>query len=434
MNENPPTLKSPAGPTPTPIQVPIQPAAPAPASSAPPAPAKPNGQPPTWLISPLFVWPAAIVLAAVLFLGIDYLVTFMTHESTDDAFIAGHIVSVAPRVGGQVAAVHVLDNQMVHSNDLLVEIDPADYSVAVAQKQAAAASEEGNLQTIIAGYELMRSKVATAEASERKAKADADAAEATAENAHTNFTRAQDLVQQQTISRQEYDADQAADIKAQADLKSAQENVGEETSLVDEANKQLATVYEQKGTALAQLNESQTNVAAAQLNLSYTRIYAAADGRVTRKAVEAGDYLQAGQQILSIVPVEVWVVANFKESQLDKMQPNQPVTIAIDALGGREFRGHVDSVQAGSGAQFSLLPPENATGNFVKVIQRVPVKILFDDALPADHTIGPGLSVTPSVQISTFTLPTWLEAVAAAVLAVVAALVFRSVMGRRTAQ
>ena len=138
------------------------------------------------------------------------------------------------------------------------------------------------------------------------------------------------------------------------------------------------------------------------MNLSYTKIFAPCDGRVTRKQVEAGDYLQAGQQIMSIVPEEVWVVANFKESQLKNMQPGQPVTVEIDALGGKKFRAHVDSMQAGSGAQFSLLPPENATGNFVKVVQRVPVKIVFDEPLPADHVIGPGLSVTPSVQISSF--------------------------------
>src|SRR5580704_6638036 len=135
MNENPPTLKSPPGPSsaPAPAQPPAAPAAPAPVGGAPATPAKPNGQSPAWLASPWFVWPAAVVLAAVRFLGIDYLVMFMTHESTDDAFITGHIVSVAPRVGGQVVAVHVLDNQMVHSNDLLVEIDPADYSIVVSQ-------------------------------------------------------------------------------------------------------------------------------------------------------------------------------------------------------------------------------------------------------------------------------------------------------------
>jgi membrane fusion protein (multidrug efflux system) len=255
--------------------------------------------------------------------------------------------------------------------------------------------------------------------------ADATASAATATNTQVNFQRAHDLVADKTISQQEFDAAQAANDAAQANLNSALENVAEENSKVDEAEKQLAAVFAEKDMAFSQLNEAQTNVAAAQLNLSYTRIFAPCDGRVTRKAVEAGDYLQTGQQIMSVVPAEVWVIANFKESQLKKMLPGQPAIVEIDALGGRKFRAHVDSVQAGSGAAFSLLPPENATGNFVKVIQRVPVKILFDDPLPADKTIGPGLSVEPSVQVSTFTLPEWLVALAAAVLAFVAAFAFR---------
>jgi membrane fusion protein (multidrug efflux system) len=159
--------------------------------------------------------------------------------------------------------------------------------------------------------------------------------------------------------------------------------------------------------------------------LSYTKIFAPADGRVTRKAVEPGDYLQTGQQIMSLVPVEVWVMANFKESQLSKMRPGQPVTVEIDALGGKAFAAHVDSVQAGSGAQFSLLPPENATGNFVKVIQRVPVKIVFDEPLPADHVIGPGLSVTPSVLVSSFSISNWIVALAAILLTIATVLIFK---------
>jgi membrane fusion protein (multidrug efflux system) len=152
---------------------------------------------------------------------------------------------------------------------------------------------------------------------------------------------------------------------------------------------------------------------------------------VTRKAVETGDYLQAGQQILSLVPPEVWVVANFKESQLAQMAPGQPVTVEIDALGGKEFRAHVDSVQAGSGAAFSLLPPENASGNFVKVVQRVPVKIVFDEPLPAEKVIGPGLSVTPNVQVSKFVFPAWAVALVALILAAVSASVFLSIMKRK---
>ena len=371
------------------------------------------------------IWPAAIALAVVLYFGIAYLVKVFTHESTDDAFIAGHIVSIAPSVGGTVLAVHVLDNQMVHSNDLLVEIDPADYAMTVSQKETAAKAQQASHKTMLAGWQLMQAKVATAEASARKARADADASGATAKWAQMDFDRAQDLRKQNSVSQRELDAAQTADVKAQADLKSAQENVEVESSKIDEANRMLAAAWAQVGTVEAQWQEAQTNIAAAKINLSYAKIFAPADGRVTRKAVEPGDYLQTGQQIMSIVQVEVWVVANFKESQLKKMSPGQPVMVAIDALGGREFAAHVDSVQAGSGAQFSLLPPENATGNFVKVIQRVPVKIVFDEPLPADHVIGPGLSVTPSVLVSSFSISNWIVALAAILLTIATVLIFK---------
>jgi len=384
------------------------------------------------LNSPFFVWPAAAALAVLLYFGLSLLNDALTHESTDDAFIAGHIVSIAPRIDGQVSAVHVLDNQMVRSNEPLVEIDPSDYSITVAQKQSAAEAQDANVKTVLAADELMRKKVATAEASARKAQADADASTADAKLAAMNFDRAKTLLADKTVSQQEFDAAQAADNSAQANLVSAQQNVAEENSKVDEAHSQLAAAEAEVGLAKAQWEESQTNVASAQLNLSYTKIFAPCDGRVTRKQVEAGDYLQAGQQIMSIVPAEIWVVANFKESQLRKMQPGQSVLVAIDALGGRKFRAHVDSVQAGSGAAFSLLPPENATGNFVKVIQRVPVKILFDEPLPADHTIGPGLSVTPSVQVSKFNVPDFVTAILAVVLAFAAAVVFRFILNRKT--
>ena len=210
---------------------------------------------------------------------------------------------------------------MVRSNDLLIEIDPSDYAITVAQKQAAAASQDANVKTVFAVDELMRKKVATAEASARKAQADADASAATAKLAAMNFERAKSLLEDKTISQQEFDAAQAANKSAQANLNSARQNAAEENSKVDEANSQLAAAEAEVGLAASQWQEAQTNVASAQLNLSYTKIFAPCDGRVTRKQVEAGDYLQTGQQIMSIVPVEVWVVANFKESQLKKMQP-----------------------------------------------------------------------------------------------------------------
>jgi membrane fusion protein, multidrug efflux system len=399
-------------------------------ANPPPAAPKGNGAKLARLNSPLFLWPATAVLAVLLYFALSYLNGYLTHESTDDAFVEGHVVSIAPRISGQVLTVPVLDNQLVRSNELLVEIDPADYAVKLGQKQTAAGTVAANYKAVLAGYELMRTKVATAEASARKAKADAEASDATAKRAEADFERSQELLKENTVSRQEFDAAKAANTSAQADLHSAEENTVEQVSKVDEAKAQLDATEAAVSMVLSQWNEAQTNVAAARLDFSYTKIFAPCDGRVTRKSVEAGDYVQVGQTLLSIVPNEVWVVANFKESQLKHMKPGQPALVEIDAL-GKTLRAHVDSIQAGSGARFSLLPPENATGNYVKVVQRVPVKIVFDEALPAGHTIGPGLSVTPDVQVSTFSLPDWALALAAIILAGAAATGFRSVSRRK---
>jgi membrane fusion protein (multidrug efflux system) len=383
------------------------------------------------LNSPWFIWPAVIVLAVLLYFGLHYLNFALTHETTDDAFIAAHVVSVAPRVAGQVSAVHVLDNEMVHSNELLVEIDPSNYATTAAQKQAAAEAEEANYKAMLAGLNLMQEKVTTAQATADQSKADAEAAQATDVLAKADFQRMEKLRKENTISEQEFDAAQATIQKADADLVAARQKAAADESKINEAKAELAATEASVGMALAQYRQAQANVQSAQLDLSYTKIFAPCDGRITRKAVEPGDYVQIGQTLLSIVPTNVYVFANFKESQLKRMKPGQPALIEIDALAGRTFRGRVDSIQAGSGAAFSLLPPENATGNYVKVVQRVPVKILFDDALPADHTFGPGLSVEPSVRVSQFSLPAWVVAFVALVLTGAAVVLFRSALRRR---
>jgi membrane fusion protein (multidrug efflux system) len=384
------------------------------------------------LNSSLFIWPAAIVLAVLLYFGLGYFMDALTHESTDDAFIAAHVVSVAPRISGQVAAVHVLDNEMVRSNELLVEIDPANYADAAAQKQSSADASEANYKTVLAALDLMSVKVATAEATADQSKADADAAEATDSRAQADFQRNQELRKQNTISAQEFDAAQAAVREADANLAAAKQRAVADASRINEAKATRTATEASVAMALALFRQSQTAVQSAQLDLSYTRIFAPCDGRVTRKAVETGNYVQVGQQLMSIVPAEIWVVANFKESQLRNMRTNQPVLVEIDALSGKKFHAHVDSVQAGSGAAFSLLPPENATGNYVKVVQRVPVKILFDEPLPVDHTIGPGLSVTPDVRVSDFEIPDWVVGLVALALALIAGFVFRFVLNRQT--
>ena len=414
-------------PNPSPSPPPANPGAqPQPALPSPPQKANGNGT----LQSPKFLWAAGIGLAVLFYFGIGYVVSSYTSETTDDAFITGHIVSIAPRISGQVAAVHVLDNEFVTNGELLVELDPSDYNATLGQKLAAQSSSESNLKAAIAGYNLMKVKVTTAEAEARESKADADAAAATYARAKADFERAQKLVKENTISAQEFDQYKQAADSAKADFNSANAKAESDLSKVNEAEAQTEAAKAEADAVLSQLNESKTAVDSAQLNVDYTKIYAPCDGLVTRKQVEAGDYLETGQTLFSIVPKDVWVVANFKESQLKDMAPNQKALIGIDALGGREFRAHVDSVQDGSGAVFSLLPPENAVGNYVKVVQRVPVKIVFDEALPADKTIGPGLSVTPRVLTSSFQLSKIVVAMIAIVLAAAAVMVFKAV-GRK---
>ena len=398
--------------------------------SSPPPPSI-NGKQLAKLNSPLFIWPAAGVLAVLLFFGLGYLADVLTHESTDDAFIAAHVVSIAPRISGQVAAVHVLDNQVVRSNELLVEIDPASYAITVAQKQSSSSASEANYKAALAALDLMAVKVTTAEANAGQSKADISAAEATDARAQADFKRNQELRAQNTISAQEFDAAQAAVKEADANLAVVKQKVVADVSRINEAKATQTATEAAVGMALATYRQAQTAVESAQLDLSYTKIFAPCDGRITRKSVEMGNYVQIGQQLMSIVPPEIWVVANFKESQLRNMRTNQPVLVEIDALGGKKFRAHVDSVQAGSGAAFSLLPPENATGNYVKVVQRVPVKILFDEPLPAGHTIGPGLSVTPDVRVSDFEISDWVVGLVSLVIAFVAGFIFRFAVSRK---
>jgi membrane fusion protein (multidrug efflux system) len=314
-----------------------------------------------------------------------------------------------------------------------VEIDPADYQTALAEKEAAQKSADATFNASIAGYKMTEVGVAIAQATAKSSEATADADAADAAKAEADFKRAQDLRKQNVISDQEYDQSKEAVDAAEADLNSSRQKTASDESKVDQARAENQAARAESEAMFAQLGQAQTALNQAQLNLSYTKVFAPSDGVVTRKQVEVGDYLQTGQMVMSLVRTDVWVVANFKENQLKNIAPGQPVTVEIDALGGRTFRAHVDSIQAGSGEAFSLLPAENATGNFVKVVQRVPVKILFDEPLPAAKTIGPDLSVEPTVQTSSVHVPKIVTALLAIILAIVAVFVFKTAMGRKQA-
>jgi membrane fusion protein (multidrug efflux system) len=398
------------------------------AEAAPPGPAR------RWLQHPLRIGlpaAAALVLALV---AAHYYMYSLDHESTDDAFIAGDVVAVSPRVASSVAAVLVTDNQHVKRGDVLVELDSRDFAAKLAQAQAnleAAKARQRSAEINVrvtdttagagvaqaaAGVEAAARQVDTARSRLEQARAQVTAAAAEAMRARSDVERYERLFQDRAVSAQERDRAVAADRSATAALEASQKaeqaasdglrqtesQLGEARARLEAAKaapSQVAYSRSQVDTATAEIAQAEAAVRQAQLDLSYTKIAAPEAGRITRKSVEPGAYVQVGQPLLSIVPDRLWVVANFKETQLRAMHPGQPVVIAVDAYPDRTFRGHVDSIQAGSGAAFSLLPPENATGNYVKVVQRVPVKIVFDDAPDPHYVLGPGMSVVPTVTV-----------------------------------
>ncbi len=370
----------------------------------------------------ILLFMAGALLTVGFFYGLQYTVMTFTHESTDDAFIQAHVVSVAPRVAGQVQAVHVNDNQLVKKGDALVELDPRDYEMRLALKRDAIAAANANLDSAQAGLALMKARLETAEANQRQEKAHADSSRATADRAQADLKRNEILREKGVVSAGEFDRARAEAESAAADRIAGEQKADAATSQVAEARAQVGLTLTMVNSALTKTKQAGTDKEVGELDLSYTHIVAPCDGRVTRKAVEPGDYVQVGQSLLALVPTNVWIAANFKETQLAEVRPGQAVEIHIDAYPGKSWQGHVDSIMAGSGASFSMLPPENAVGNFVKVVQRVPVKILFDDPPAPDRTLGPGMSVIPSVRTSAFVLPAMVLWIGALVLAVLTTL------------
>jgi membrane fusion protein, multidrug efflux system len=336
------------------------------------------------------VRPGAIVALVLLIVAIAaavlyYLANVAPYEDTDDAFIEGHVTFISPRVAGPVVKLLVTDNQHVKTGDVLIEIDPRDYQVEVDQAKADLATaqtrvREAEVQIPVdqAKVEQQNAAVVAAQAIANRAQDDRRRYEA----ARSESVSATQLDQARTLS----DSTAAEVEVAKAQAKAASAQIDLDQSEVE--------------TARAQVQQAQTKLAQAQLQLSYTTVVAPIDGRVTRRTIEQGAYVQTGEALLALVPDDVWVVANFKETQLERMRPGQTVSIRVDAYPGHEFKGKVDSLQAGAGARFSLLPPENAVGNYVKVVQRVPVKIVFDEPVnESQYDIAPGMSVVPKVRV-----------------------------------
>jgi membrane fusion protein (multidrug efflux system) len=372
-----------------------------------------------------------LVLFGLLFYGLRYLAESLTHEWTDDAFLDANVISIAPKVAGQVKRVHVNNNQAVKDGDLLLEIDPRDLAVVLEQKRAAVKSAQANVVLLRAVVELSRTQVATAEATAKQSAAEAAAAQATADKARADLKRAEELIQNHTISPQEFDSAKAAATATEASLKAAQEKAASKRAEVVQAQAQVEAAQKAFERGEVQARQTEPDVQAAELNLSYARVTAPADGFVTKKAVEDGDYNQVGQKLMALVPRDLYVTANFKETQVEHIRPGQPVRITVDSAGDRAFTGHVESIMAGSGARFSLLPPENAVGNYVKVVQRIPVKILFDEPVEAGHVLGPGMSVVPSVHVKAYEISEKVVILVAGIGALVVGVLWWRAAGRR---
>ncbi|MEI9410383.1 HlyD family secretion protein [Mesorhizobium salmacidum] len=305
------------------------------------------------------------------------------YESTDDAFIDARTITVSAEISGRITDLAVTDNQPVKAGDVLLRIDDSDYQASLKQADAGVASAQADIVDVGAQIAAQNAKIDEAQKQMAQAQAALDFAKA-------EDQRNRELLAKGTATQQQ--AQQAASTlrQDQAALDSAQANV-------DAAKSQVAVLQAQTKSAEAKLDQAKASQNQASTMLSRTTITAPVAGRATSISVANGTYAQPGQVLMMFVPDEVWVKANFKETQLDLMRPGQPVDIDIDAYPERSFHGRVDSIQAGSGTAFSLLPAENATGNFVKVVQRVPVKIVFDKA--PGVLLGPGLSVVPTVKV-----------------------------------
>ena len=335
---------------------------------------------------------AVIVLAAII-AGVLYWLSTRGLESTDDAYTDGRAVTIAPQVSGYVVELDVNDNQFVHKGDVLVRIDPRDYQAARDRAAGALAVARGQLAGAQAS--LARAKI-TFPAELTAAQGNLAIAKGNAFRAETDYKRQHGITREAT-TQENVDASTAALQQAQGQIQQAQAQVTQATPVPQNIDIAAASADQLSG----QVQQAQADLDQANLNLGYATIRAPQDGWVTRRNVEVGNYAQPGSTIMDLVSPQVWVTANFKENQLNWMRPGQPVSISVDAYPGLTLKGHVDSIQEGSGSRFSAFPAENATGNFVKIVQRIPVKIDIDSGMDPDQPLPLGLSVEPSVTVGT---------------------------------
>jgi membrane fusion protein (multidrug efflux system) len=329
-------------------------------------------------------WAVIVTAVAAALYVVHWWAAGRYRESTDDAYVSGDVTVIAPKVSGYITQVPVRDNQYVHAGDLLVQVDARDYRATLAKAVGAVNAQTANLANLEATAALQQSVIA-------RARAEIDAAEAEAVRSRDDDQRYKALVARSSVSVESaqrasatYKEAAANSLKAKADLQAAE--------------RQLDVIATEKQQVAAALEQAQAERDIAQLNVGYTELRTPIDGYIGNRRARIGMFAAAGMQLLAVVPAHgLWIDANFKEDQLARMRPGQPVAIRADVIPGRVFHGHLDSLAPATGAQFSILPPENATGNFTKIVQRVPVRVYLDDADSQLGQLRPGLSVTAEV-------------------------------------
>jgi membrane fusion protein (multidrug efflux system) len=333
----------------------------------------------------------AVVVVLLIVGGLIWWFATRNQVSTDDAYTDGDAVTIAPKVSGYVVVMNLGDNKFVHKDDLLIKIDPRDYQAQLDQANAQLGLAKAQLNAAQVQLDIARVQYP---AQLTQAKAQEQSAQANLTQTRAAYER-QRAVDVRATSQQNIDTATAQQKSALANVAQAQAQVKTASLVPQQISQAQATVEERR----QQVEQAEAQVEAAALNLSYTELRAPADGWVTKRNVQYGTFLQAGTSIFSLVTTTVWVTANFKESQLERMRPGDSVDVSVDAYPNLKLHGHVDSIQLGSGSRFSAFPAENATGNFVKIVQRVPVKIVIDSGLQPDLPLPLGLSVDPKVTL-----------------------------------
>ncbi|NPU82929.1 MAG: HlyD family secretion protein [Syntrophaceae bacterium] len=349
--------------------------------------------------------PMALSLLALLILcglaGFLYYLRYRsTHVSTDDAFVTGRIHSIASKVPGTVTRIAVIDNQFVKQGEVLAEIDERDYDVRVRETESAVRAEKAKEREISLRGDVARRQLEEAGYRLESARANLRLQEVQTRQTEIDLKRAIQLREKKIIAEERYDRTRTAFDTARAQVEAAREQVKQAEAAVETQRSLIRQMESARQSQEATVRQKEESLQADLLRKSYTKIVAPADGYVTKRSVEVGNQIQAGQPLMAVVALDsVWIVANYKETQLERMKPGQKAEVRVDGYPGRTFTGRVDSIMAGTGAVFSLFPPENATGNYVKVVQRIPVKILLDRGTDPGHMLRVGMSVVPTILV-----------------------------------